>query len=179
MRDYFPFLPSKRSCKKKSSVTHVTGVTGSKDLQNSAHCSARREVTRALHADVTPVTPSGYIPPGPAGDESADWIAFYDERAAIRQYDAAYDREMAERLAFGECIEAWCERHPVRHDPALCAGCGRRLGGDALDLADGARVHWADGDFICLMKHGHRRKRRALNALLDYGLRVPAGRSVE
>lgn len=183
MRDHFTFLRQSRGSTPNLRVSPVSGL---ENPQNSAVSGSAPAETRAENANVScvsaPSRPGSkcllmeprYVPPGPAGDELADWAAFYEERAAIRQYDAGYDRETAERLAFGECIEAWCERHRVRHDPARCAGCGGPLVDDALHLADGARVCFGEGqDFTCLLRHGHRRKRRAVDALFALGLTAP------
>ncbi len=43
----------------------------------------------------------------------------------------------------------------ARTCPGLCAGCGDPLAADALDLPDGARVHWErDQEFTCLIAYG-------------------------
>lgn len=100
-----------------------------------------------------------------------DW---FEERAAIRQFEGGYSRDMAERLAYGELVEAWCESHPIAHDRWRCAGCGESLTGEALDLPDGARVHWErQREFACLISYGFMRKRRAPEALATLGLSPP------
>ena len=87
-----------------------------------------------------------------------------------------YRRDVAERLAFGEAVEAWCRRHPQPHDPEICAGCGQPLAGEALDLPDGSRVHWErHREFACLIAAGLRRKARAVKALAAMGLALPPG----
>jgi hypothetical protein len=75
----------------------------------------------------------------PATPPDSYWRDWYQERAAIRQFDAGYRREDAERLAFGEVVEAWCRAHPIEPHLLRCAGCGKPLEGmDILDLPDGA-----------------------------------------
>jgi hypothetical protein len=109
--------------------------------------------------------------------EAANWRELFEERAAFRQYEAGYPRNAAECLAYGECLEKWCERHPMSLRPGVCAGCGKAPDTPWLDLDDGARVcfpHGA-GQFGCLMVHGLRRKERAVAALTALGLTPPLG----
>ena len=83
----------------------------------------------------------GVADPGP--DATAQcWQAWYGERAAIREFDAHYTREEAERLAFAECVDRWDLIHGARPDPTYCAGCGNVVEGrKQMELPDGARVH--------------------------------------
>jgi hypothetical protein len=108
--------------------------------------------------------------------EAVDLRYIYEERVGIRLFDAGYSRREAERLAYGEIIEQWCERHPLHLDQGSCAGCGEPLATGALELPDGARVHWEqDQDFRCLIAYGLRRKRHAVEALALRGLQPPLG----
>jgi hypothetical protein len=108
--------------------------------------------------------------------EAADLRHAYEERVGIRLYDAGYTRHEAERLAYGEIIEQWCDRHPLRLQPGSCAGCREPLATGGLELPDGARVHWEqDQDFRCLIAYGFRRKRRAVEVLALGGLKPPIG----
>jgi len=113
---------------------------------------------------------------GLSKDDPADWQDWYEERAAMRQFEAGYEKAIAERLAYAEAVEAWCERHAAVHDPARCAGCGKLLAEEALLLADGARVHFprGDGQFDCLIAHGLTRQGRAAEALARLGLAPPS-----
>jgi len=122
---------------------------------------------------------SAEVHDSPADDteaEAAELRYAYEERVGIRIYDAGYTRREAERLAFCEIIEQWCERHTLRLPPGSCAGCGEPLADGALDLPNGARVHWEhDREFKCLIAYGFRRKRRAVEALAALGLQPPEG----
>jgi putative DNA primase/helicase len=112
----------------------------------------------------------------PPTDHAADWRELYEESAAIRQFEAGYPKPIADRLAYGELTEKWCERHPAQTDPNRCAGCGGMLGIDVLSLADGARVHFEPHrEFRCLIDYGLVRKRRAVAALAKLGLAPPWG----
>ena len=62
---------------------------------------------------------------GTAGtDTDFDWCAYYDERAAIAEYDGGLSRGDAEREAFKACIVEWLRRNPVLSQPGACAHCG-------------------------------------------------------
>src|SRR5262249_26886086 len=43
--------------------------------------------------------------------EAANWHEVYAERAAFREFEAGYRRSVAENLAYGETVEAWCREH--------------------------------------------------------------------
>jgi hypothetical protein len=102
------------------------------------------------------------------------WIDFYEERAAIREFDGHYTRAEAEVLAWGELENRWHLQHGERVPRNLCAGCRKPIGiSDALDLIDGNRVHLAD-DRGCLIRHGERWRAAATCALTALGLRPPA-----
>ena len=63
----------------------------------------------------------------PGGDDWSveDWQAFFDERAAIAEFDGGLTRAEAVARAFECCIAEWLIRNPV-HSPAdRCFGCGR------------------------------------------------------
>jgi hypothetical protein len=107
-------------------------------------------------------------PPGqPSGDTAKAWRHFF----WARQRDWAQSRhcgeEHAVRVAYGETLNAWHRRHGERCDASRCAGCGGRLFDDALDLADGARVH--NGD-LCIVRYGRRWQGRAKAALAALGI---------
>jgi hypothetical protein len=105
-----------------------------------------------------------------------DWRYFYEERAAIREYDGHYTRAEAEVLAWGQLQDRWHFEHGVRVPRDLCAGCRQSIGSaDALDLIDGNRVHLR-GDRDCLVQHGERWRAAATRALLALGLRPPQSR---
>jgi hypothetical protein len=100
---------------------------------------------------------------------------FYEERAAIRQYDAHYSRAEAEALAWGEMQNRWHAEHGERVSRDLCAGCRRPIGTEkALDLIDGNRVHLGSNT-DCLIRHGERWRAAAARALMALGLRPPVG----
>ena len=107
-------------------------------------------------------------------DAGIDWRGWYEERAAIRQFDGGHTREEAERLAWGEVEDRWHRAHGERVPRDVCAGCRRPIGSAvALDLADGNRVHH-DHANMCLTQHGDRWRAVATRALAAMGLRSPA-----
>jgi hypothetical protein len=61
-----------------------------------------------------------------------DWVSFYSERAAIREYGGRQSRQEAEREALAETIEQWRAMHPLPPSgPEIgCIQC-RTAAGDA------------------------------------------------
>lgn len=61
----------------------------------------------------------------PAGDvwSAEDLLAFYEERAAIAEFDGGQSREQAEAHAFDCCITEWLNRHLLSSDSDCCAWC--------------------------------------------------------
>lgn len=57
--------------------------------------------------------------------DSADWQAFFDERAGIAEFDRDVSRQEAEDHALECCIVEWLNRHREPSDPSQCAHCRR------------------------------------------------------
>jgi hypothetical protein len=72
----------------------------------------------------------------------ADWQAYFEERAAIREFDGGSPRVEAERLAFDDTVAHWLSTHPASaSDVEQCAHCGCRTGDELLPvLASGGHV---------------------------------------
>jgi hypothetical protein len=62
--------------------------------------------------------------PGQGGWSIEDWRVFFDERAAIAEFDGGLPREEAEARAFERCIVEWLNRNPCPSEPGRCAHCG-------------------------------------------------------
>ena len=60
--------------------------------------------------------------PGP-WDETC-WLAFYEERAAIAEFDGGLSKDEAENRAFQCCIIEWQNRNYVQSSPERCLECG-------------------------------------------------------
>lgn len=63
-----------------------------------------------------------------AGWHADEWRAFFDERAAIAEFDGGLSRQDAEALAHSSCVTEWLDRHPVRSSPDQCLWCGQAEG---------------------------------------------------
>jgi hypothetical protein len=63
----------------------------------------------------------------PANDgwSGEDWLAFFDERAGIAEFDGGLSREQAETRAFACCVFEWLNRNPVSSPRGRCLVCGR------------------------------------------------------
>lgn len=61
----------------------------------------------------------------PDGWAADDWQIFFEERAAIAEFDGGFDRAEAERRAGELCLTRWQQTHPPAPSPPLtCAHCG-------------------------------------------------------
>jgi hypothetical protein len=52
------------------------------------------------------------------------WLAYFDERAGVAEFDGGLPRREAEARAFEFCIVEWLNRNPARSLPGRCLGCG-------------------------------------------------------
>jgi hypothetical protein len=55
-----------------------------------------------------------------------DWQVFFDERAAIAEFDGGLRRAEAEARAFACCVAEWINRNPTPSSPDWCPACGGR-----------------------------------------------------
>jgi hypothetical protein len=58
------------------------------------------------------------------GWSGEDWLAFFDERVGIAEFDGGLSREQAEARAFAACVVEWLNRNPARSPSGRCLGCG-------------------------------------------------------
>ena len=64
--------------------------------------------------------------PGHDGWSGEDWLAFFDERAGITEFDGGLPRASAEARAFQCCVVEWLNHNPVCSSPGHCLECGGR-----------------------------------------------------
>ena len=98
-------------------------------------------------ADVFGSTTPIAAPSQPQGERwsAADWLAYFDERAAIAEFDGKLDRPAAEALSYKACLAEWLDRNPAASSPeAGCAVCGTmdRRGDDLLPVGLGGGEVW-------------------------------------
>ncbi len=103
--------------------------------------------------------------------DAQDWRDFFEERAAIRQYDGHYSQADAERLAFHECVCRWHLINGKAPDTRYCAGCGNVTDNrPTMQLPDGAVVH-DDPEHDCLRAYGDKWRGTAEAALAEIGIK--------
>ena len=66
-----------------------------------------------------------------------DWRSFFEERAAITEFDGGLSRTEAEAQALARCIVEWLNRNPIPSAPGRCAWCGQAESRDAVVLPYG------------------------------------------
>jgi hypothetical protein len=62
----------------------------------------------------------------PANDgwSAEDWQVFFDERAAIAEFDGGLPRAEAEARVFACCVTEWLNSNPTPSMPGRCQACG-------------------------------------------------------
>jgi hypothetical protein len=68
---------------------------------------------------------------GPCGWSAEDWRLFFEERAAIAEFDGGLPRTAADAQALACCIVEWLNRNPTPSAPGRCAWCGQAESNDA------------------------------------------------
>ncbi len=107
------------------------------------------------------------------GWSAEDWQVFFDERAAIMEYDGEISREEAERQALDWCITTWLAANPpCGLDKGLCSACGEpigRVGEDSIPLLAGKESHaWVH--HTCVDEWRLQRRNLAVAALAKMGV---------
>jgi hypothetical protein len=100
-----------------------------------------------------------------------DWQAFFEERAAIAEFDGGLSRTQAEAQAFECCVVEWLSRNPARSTPLRClnCGCGEHLNDPLLPFAakitEAAWLH-----SLCWEDWSKRRRAEAIRSLSAVGI---------
>jgi hypothetical protein len=67
------------------------------------------------------------------GWEHEDWRAYFDERAAIAEYDGGFTRSDADLCAFEDCIDHWLAVHPpIPRRADSCLHCELAISAEEL-----------------------------------------------
>jgi hypothetical protein len=118
--------------------------------------------------------------PAEDGWSAEDWQVFFDERAAIIEFDGGLPRAEAEAQAFVCCVVEWMNRNSERSPTGRCLGCGdREYAYDPLvpyDVEPGGHV-WLHSR--CWTAWYAARKAKTVSALAAMGISVPVGRPMK
>ena len=63
--------------------------------------------------------------PGPDGWSAEDWQLYFEERAAVEEFDGGLLRADAEAQAFECCVVEWLNRNPTPSGVGRCLWCGQ------------------------------------------------------
>lgn len=77
---------------------------------------------------------------GRDGWSAEDWLLFFEERAAIAEFDGGLPRTEADAQAVACCIVEWLNRNPTPSAPSRCAWCGQAQSRDAVVLPYGTEL---------------------------------------
>lgn len=148
----------------KHGVARVSGVSPS--LRPSPATRETR-ATRVSTARGRAVSPSAWDP--------EDWLEYFHERAAVREFDGGVPRADAERLAVEDTISQWLALHPARptQPQAGCMFCGQpeELMDSLLSVLAADHGHTWVHD-LCHGAWLQKRRAEARAALAQAGIRV-------
>jgi hypothetical protein len=104
---------------------------------------------------------------------SAEWQAFYNERAGIAEFDGHASRLEAESRAYECCIVEWLNRNPETTVPGQCVQCRQADRSDHVVVPFGTENHaWLHPE--CWPAWQEVRRRRAASELLNMGIAQPS-----
>jgi hypothetical protein len=109
--------------------------------------------------------------PGRVGWSTEDWRLFFEERAAVVEFDGGLLRTQAEAQALECCIVEWLNRNPTPSAPGRCACCGHAESHNAVVLPFGTEpgTHtWLHAE--CWPAWQKVRRSRAREALARIGI---------
>ena len=103
-----------------------------------------------------------------------NWHAFFEDRAAIAEFNGGSTRQEAEARAFGACVVEWLNRNPVRSAPDRCCWCDGGEREDNVLLPFGTeRASHAWMHSRCWRPWYEHRQTQAIAFLRALGIAVP------
>jgi hypothetical protein len=135
-------------------LTAPNGTIGTEAILSSSRAIAPRDRGR------TSIPVSKWTP--------GDWREYYEEKAAVLEYDGELPKDEAEAQAWECCVVKWLNKNPEPSAPEHCMWCGKPGGGRAV-VPFGIRDHtWLHPD--CWHPWHQRRIKRAKVALRSIGV---------
>ena len=117
--------------------------------------------------------------PAEDGWSAEDWLAFYNDRLGIAEFDGGLPREEAEAHAFACCVVEWQNRNAVRSPAGRCHCCGQAEHAHDPPLPFGTESTghaWLHSR--CWPAWYEFRKAKAVAALAAMGITAPVGRPI-
>ena len=93
-----------------ATATPATPATKRADCSNNSNCSSSDPPAAKA---IRPQTVAGMATVAVAGAPDEYWLIFYEERAAIREYEGGLTRPDAEAGALQDAIAHWLARNPL------------------------------------------------------------------
>jgi hypothetical protein len=137
--------------------TDTTGAA-STDLTGSASTdisgSASGDIAGSRSGDIAGSADSTALLRPAQSWGSEDWLAFYDEKAGIAEYDQGHSRQEAEKRAVEHCMVKWLYQHPVTTDADDgCLTCGSTDLPNNPRSPSGSAAGWS-GCIVNARRHG-------------------------
>jgi len=147
------------------------GVVGS-DLILDTHTEPPADVVEAICRHKAEIIE--LLAPPKNRWSARDWLAFFDERAGIAEFDSGQTRAEAAAFAFECCIVEWLNRHPQHSDPDRCAWCEKpdRDGHSIVPFGTESHGHtWLHPE--CWNDWSQDRRETGQRSLAAMGLKAP------
>jgi hypothetical protein len=107
------------------------------------------------------------------GWSAEDWRLYFEDRAAVAEFDGGLPRERAEAQAFECCIAEWLDRNPVPSSPGHCASCGRsETYAPIVPHGTEPEIHWLHRE--CRSEWKEKRRSQAEESLTRMRVRDPS-----
>jgi hypothetical protein len=163
-------------------ITGSLVIDGSSDITGSAATdmigSASGDITGSRFGDIA-CSADSTAPLRPAQSwTSEDWLAVYDEKAGIAEYNHGLSRQEAEKRAVEHCMAEWLYQHPVTTDADDgCLTCGSTdlPNNPLLAIGLGGGLVWLHRECSTAWRVG--RIAAAVASLAAMGIRISEGSS--
>ena len=123
-----------------------------------------RSLNMALNSDRNLVQ-SGGIQIEQAGPQ--DWQQFFEERAAVLEYDHELPKPEAEARAWEWCIVEWLNQNPAPSEQDRCAWCGKPEDVGTI-VPFGVEATWLH--HACWEPWHQERRKEAASAMAEMGI---------
>ena len=134
-----PFI-RKNATTAVATATVATAATVTPDCSNNSGCSSSSPPDAGFTAAPAVASVAAVAAASAADRFSERWRDMFEERAAVREFDAGLSRADAEAAALLDLAQIWqCENPLPASDAAACVHCGRK-GADTPVLARGGHA---------------------------------------
>lgn len=166
--------PAKPSLSRDMDVASTMRPTATHHTASATVASCRNDHATHNHKINQPIkSPVANVAANSVNEwNKSDWHDYFNERAAVAEYDGQQPRDVAERMAYEACVVRWMDLHPVvQADASVCPHCHRpngEVGRSSVPVLNGNGHLWLH--HACLQPMLTERRKQAIQQLGSYGL---------